>query len=146
MKLLLYFDGAAKGNPGIAGAGAYIITEPSNSKFEYKLKQYLGSKTNNQAEYQAIILGLKQVNEILNQAPNQFSELVIKGDSDLIIKQLKGTYQVRSQNIYGLYRETTKLINQVNKSGISVKLIHIYRTMNKIADSLANQAIRERHV
>ena len=94
MRLLLYFDGAAKGNPGIAGAGAYITTEPANSKFEYKVKQYLGSKTNNQAEYQAIILGLKQVNEILTESPNKFSELIIKGDSDLIIKQLKSVKMI----------------------------------------------------
>ncbi|MHA2089992.1 MAG: ribonuclease HI family protein [Candidatus Kariarchaeaceae archaeon] len=143
MRLLLYFDGAAKGNPGIAGAGAYITTEPANSKFEYKLKQYLGSRTNNQAEYQAIILGLRQVNKIIKQSPNQFSELIIKGDSDLIIKQLNGTYQVRSQKIYGLFQETSKLINQVTNSGINVKLAHIYRTINTMADSLANQAIRE---
>ncbi len=144
MRLLLYFDGAAKGNPGIAGAGAYITSEPANSKYEYKLKQYLGLKTNNQAEYQAIILGLKQVNRIIKQSPNQFSDLIIKGDSDLIIKQLKGTYQVRSQNIFGLFQETSKLLNQVTNSGINLKLMHIYRNMNKIADSLANQAIRER--
>ena len=141
MKIILYFDGASRGNPGIAGAGAYLCTEPFNNKYEWKLRKFLGNKTNNQAEYYGIIIGLNKVIELIEGNIFSISELVIRGDSQLIIRQLNGQYKVKSKNIVDLFSQSKILLSKIKYYGIKFRVEHIYRTLNKIADQLANQGI-----
>ena len=134
MKIKLYTDGAARGNPGPAGAGAFLSDENGNSlKESFK---YLGETTNNQAEYRALKLGLE---ESVKLAPE---EINIFADSELMVKQLNGEYKVKNKAIKVVYLEIVKLLQNFPKYTIS----HIRREYNKVADALANRAIDEHEI
>ncbi|MDH5403713.1 MAG: ribonuclease HI family protein [Candidatus Heimdallarchaeota archaeon] len=142
-KLIIYFDGASKGNPGLAGAGAYIEAEPFQEKYQFKLTKYLGRKTNNQAEYQGLILGLEKTLELLNDGL-EINELLIKGDSQLVIEQILGNWRVKSQNLIDLYEKCIFLLNKITNFGVHYKAVHLRRNLNSKADELANEAILNR--
>ena len=125
----LFFDGCSKGNPGNAGAGAVIY---KNDIEIYNLSKYVGkNETNNVAEYTGLIIGLT---EAVNQ---NIKQLDVKGDSELIIKQMNNEYKVKSTNIIQLHKNAKKLTNQFNEITFS----HVYRNDNVRADELANDAL-----
>ena len=125
----LYFDGCSKGNPGKAGAG-YVIYK-GNDEIAYK-SVYVGDKeTNNKAEYSGLYEGL------LCALQNNITRLHVKGDSNLVIKQMKGEYKVKSENILRIYQDTHKLCEQFEE----ITFEHVYRKDNQRADHLANQAL-----
>jgi ribonuclease HI len=127
MERTLYFDGASKGNPGLAGAGA-VLYEGGDIEV-YSESVFVGLKeTNNVAEYTGLLVGLKAA---LNMGTKR---LTVKGDSDLIIKQMNGAYKVKSPNLVGLYEEAKKLAEQFE----TITFVHVYRHLNKRADELAN--------
>jgi len=122
----LYFDGCSKGNPGKAGAGYVIYKE--NDEIAYK-SVYVGDKeTNNKAEYSGLYEGL------LCAIENNITRLHVKGDSNLVIKQMKGEYKVKSENILRIYQDTHKLCEQFEE----ITFEHVYRKDNQRADQLAN--------
>ena len=127
----LFTDGAARGNPGPAGLG-YVLTD-SEGKIVFEGYRYLGTKTNNQAEYLALIDGLKKALEL------SYEELNINLDSELAVKQVKGEYRVKNEGIKPLYKEVKALLDEFQ--GYNMK--HIVRGKNKAADKLANRAIDE---
>ena len=89
----LFFDGCSKGNPGISGCGAVLYKNEYTKENEiWTGNHYIGHNTNNVSEYNGLIMGLTQA-VIMN-----IKELIVKGDSLLIIKQMKGDYQVKSKN------------------------------------------------
>lgn len=127
MERTLYFDGASKGNPGLAGAGAVLYD--GDDIEVYSESVFVGLKeTNNVAEYTGLIIGLKAA---LNLGTKR---LIVKGDSDLIVKQMNGAYKVKSPNLIALYEEAKKFAEQFEK----ITFIHVYRHLNKRADELAN--------
>jgi ribonuclease HI len=127
---ILYFDGCSKGNPGLAGAGAVIY---KNGLEIYSESVFVGTKeTNNKAEYTGLLIGLV---EAIRQ---NIRNLKVKGDSQLVIKQMKGEYKVGSTNIMGTYQEAKKLQQQFHK----ISFEHVYREHNKRADELSNQGIK----
>lgn len=126
MKLDIYTDGAARGNPGPAGVGVVILDSTGNIKKE--LSEYIGEETNNVAEYQAIIAGLKSAKEFAPDIINIFS------DSQLVIRQLTGEYRVRSQRLKPYYKQAKNLLNCFS----DYNLQHIGRENNQEADRLAN--------
>jgi len=130
--LVLYTDGASRGNPGPAGAGA-IITDKEGATLAEKAV-YLGETTNNQAEYRALIVGLE---EVVKLAPVR---LTIRMDSELIVKQLSGEYRVRNRDLLPLHNRARRLIEQL----AAVEVKHVPREENTDADRLANQAIDNR--
>ncbi len=132
MKYILYTDGAARGNPGPAGAGAYICRPDGTVVAE--LTEYLGETTNNVAEYAALLLGLKKLIEL------KAEEIEIRADSELMVKQIKGQYRVKHPNLIPLYREAVALLKKI--PGYSIK--HVFREMNREADRLSNLAIDDR--
>jgi ribonuclease HI len=125
----LQFDGCSKGNPGLAGAGAVIYQNDHEIWYDFS---FLGkSSTNNQAEYNGLLLGL-------NQAINlNITEILVEGDSDLVIKQMNNKYKVKSENLIPLYEKAKRLESMFEK----ITFTHIYRNKNKRADELANQAV-----
>jgi ribonuclease HI len=131
-RLRLYSDGAARGNPGPSGAGAVLI-EPGGQVVA-RLGKYLGHQTNNYAEYMGLILGLKHAKTL------GAKEIEIFADSELLIRQLGGRYQVKSATLRPLYEEAVKLLNDFSR----VKLVHVPREMNAAADEMSNRAIDER--
>jgi ribonuclease HI len=125
----LAFDGCSKGNPGRAGAGAVIY---EGAKEVWADARYVGDReTNNVAEYTGLIMGL---HEALRRG---ITRLLVQGDSELIVKQMKGEYAVRSDNIRSYY-ETAKGLAQQFKW---VEFRHVYRTHNKRADELSNDGL-----
>ncbi len=131
-RLRLYSDGAARGNPGPAGAGA-VLVEPSGQVVD-RLGKFLGTQTNNYAEYMGLLLGLKRAQEL------SVREVEVFADSELMIRQLGGRYQVKSPSLRPLYEEALKLLNDFER----VKLVHVPREMNRAADEMSNRAIDER--
>lgn len=131
-RLRLYSDGAARGNPGPAGAGA-VLVEPSGQVVD-RLGKFLGHQTNNYAEYMGMLIGLKRAREL------GVREVEVFADSELMIRQLGGRYQVKSPTLRPLYEQVLKLLNEFER----VKLVHVPREMNRAADEMSNRAIEER--
>lgn len=130
-KYLLRFDGASKGNPGKAGAGAVIYL---NNNEIWNSSKYIGNNyTCNYAEYFALIIGLEEANY------RNIKNLDVEGDSLLVINQLNGKFNVKSLNIIELYRKAKELSNLFD----SITFKHIYRNHNKRADELANLLINK---
>jgi len=128
-QFIIYTDGGARGNPGPAGIGVIIY----NNKGEIALKKsaYIGSKTNNQAEYRALILGLEEALDL--KAKNAIFHL----DSELVVRQMRGEYKVKNKNISQLYGEAVYLAKKYE----FIKFIHVKRDKNKEADFLVNEAV-----
>jgi ribonuclease HI len=125
---ILNFDGASRGNPGPAGIGAVIF---HNGKEIWASCQYIGTKTNNQSEYSALILGLKEA------LTRDIKCLQVYGDSQLIINQINGEYKVRNPGLQDLYKEVQDLQAHFE----SIVFTHVYREFNKRADQLSNMAL-----
>lgn len=128
MKATLYTDGGARGNPGPAGIGYVLQIETADT---HAVGEYIGETTNNQAEYTALIKGLKKAQQ---QGVTQLRCFL---DSELVVKQLNGQYKVRHPDMLPLYDQVQKL-----KSGFtSITFSHVQRSKNAKADALVNQAI-----
>ena len=128
----LYTDGAARGNPGPAGAGAVILSPEGH--VVAKVGKYLGDNTNNFAEYMGLILGLKRARAM------GIKELEVFSDSELMVKQLSGEYQVKAENLRPLFDEARTLL--AGFADISVR--HVPREENEAADEMSNRAIDQR--
>ncbi|AKF83193.1 ribonuclease HI [Myxococcus fulvus] len=131
-RVRVYSDGAARGNPGPAGAGA-VVTD-TEGHVVARLGRFLGTQTNNHAEYMGLLLGLKHA-KVLGAR-----EVDVYADSELLIRQLGGQYQVKSATLRPLFDEAKKLLSGFTR----VKLHHIPRAKNADADAMSNRAIDER--
>jgi len=129
IKYTLFFDGCSKGNPGLAGAGAVIYKD--DIEF-WTSSIFVGKKeTNNVAEYSGLIHGLKEA------VRQNIKNIIVKGDSLLVIKQMKGEYQVKSANMVQLFTHAKKLTQQFD----TITFEHVYRNDNKRADELSNEGL-----
>jgi ribonuclease HI len=128
-RVTIFSDGAARGNPGPAGAGAVLTGDDGRVLVE--VCRYLGETTNNQAEYRALLLALEQALEI------DASSVSIFADSELMVKQIKGEYRVKNEGIKPLFEQAVKLLRGFQDYTIA----HVPRDQNKHADKLANLAI-----
>ncbi len=128
-RILIYTDGASRGNPGKAGIGVVICDGEHNVLDE--IAEYIGEATNNVAEYRALIRGLERA---LEYHP---LEVEIFCDSELVVKQMNGQYKVKAPSILPLHREARKLIGKLP----AWRLQYIPREENVQADALANEAI-----
>lgn len=129
--MILYADGGSRGNPGPAGAGAYLTDMHGNTlASRYR---FLGEATNNVAEYSALILGLEEARR------HDPERLIVRMDSQLVIRQLLGEYQVKQAHLRELFDQAKQLL----KSFSTVALEHIPRDENSEADALANRAMDE---
>jgi ribonuclease HI len=130
--LRLHVDGASRGNPGEAGFGVHV-TAPDGSEVA-SLYGYLGTATNNVAEYQALLHGLRFALARGAKAVEVYS------DSELLVRQLEGRYRVKNPGLVPLHREAQSLLTRFARA----KLAHVPRESNREADALANQAVDER--
>lgn len=126
---ILEFDGASKGNPGQAGAGAVLRTDDGN--VICRLREGLGIATNNVAEYRAIILGLRCA------LSKGFTSIRVIGDSKLVCMQVQGLWKVKNQNISKWYEEAKKLKDKF----LCFQIDHVLRDLNSDADAQANLAV-----
>lgn len=126
---VIYVDGASRGNPGIAGIG--ISVQDPEGKELATVSRPLGRTTNNRAEYTALVEALKIAKE------RQFEGVEIRADSQLMVRQMTGQYQIRDQVLKGFWEEAQKL----SKEFASFAITHIARDENDRADELANAAL-----
>lgn len=126
---MMAFDGCSKGNPGRAGAGAVIYCNRAEIWADAK---FVGAKeTNNVAEYAGLIMGLHEA------VRRNIKQLTVQGDSELIIKQMKKEYAVKSPNIKAYYEAAAELAAKFER----VHFKHVYRNHNVRADALSNAGI-----
>jgi len=128
----LFTDGASRGNPGQAGAGAVLLAD--NGEELVAKSVYLGTCTNNVAEYKALLIGLE---EALRLGCN---ELAIALDSELIVRQIQGRYKVKNETLATLFTEVREHLARFGKWTIT----HVPRAQNARADQLANKGIDQR--
>lgn len=132
----IYTDGGARGNPGPAGSGAvvkFLHEDGTEGDTLAAIHKYIGETTNNQAEYYAIIIGLKKAKEL----GAKHVELVM--DSELAVKQLNGQYRVKNPGLAERFLEVKNLMQHFE----SVRVRHVRRELNKEADALSNAAMDE---
>ncbi len=136
MHYTLYADGGARGNPGPAGAGAVVFDV--SGKRVAEVSDYLGVATNNVAEYEAIIRGLKK---LLTEFPEGYfkqATVTVRMDSKLVVEQMKGAYKVKHPNLIPRNLEAR---NVIARGFGTVLFEHVPREKNKDADELANRAM-----
>lgn len=142
MILTIHTDGAARGNPGQAGAGAVIEVQSEKSASggkvqRYRLKSYLGVATNNRAEYRAVLFALEKAHALIKEHNLEVERIVCYSDSELMVKQLTGKYKVKDSELAQLFVKVWNISQKLPK----IEYKHIARAQNKEADRLANEAI-----
>ncbi len=128
-KLISYSDGGSRSNPGPAGIGAVLVDPEGLTIGEWS--EFLGVATNNQAEYKALLLVLKQAQAL------GVEELECRLDSELVVKQMRGEYKVKHPDLKPLYEIAVGAAANFKK----IAFKHIPRALNKRADELANEAM-----
>jgi ribonuclease HI len=131
-EFFIYSDGASRGNPGEAGAGAVICDARGRTIKE--LKAWLGMTSNNVAEYRALLLAVEKALELGARKVTVFL------DSELVVRQLRGEYRVREPHLKSLHQEALEVLNRFSQYSI----LYIPREENRRADQLANEAIDQR--
>ena len=126
----IFIDGAARGNPGESGIGIFVT---EGGKTLREIKKYLGTATNNQAEYTALITALESVKDLKNR------QIQIFTDSMLLANQINGLWKVKHPGIAELHKKAKNLL----KEYASISISHVRREYNRDADRLANEAIDE---
>ena len=135
-KITIYTDGGSRGNPGLAAAGVVFCNEKGQIIKQYS--EFLGDNlTNNEAEYQALIFALKKFKQLFGKELAKKSEIEVKSDSELMVKQLNAEYKILEPKIQQLFLEVWNL--KFDFGFLKFKLIP--REKNREADRLANEAL-----
>lgn len=132
----IFIDGASRGNPGPAGTGIYIELDGKAYK-EYGF--FWHEKTNNQAEYLALVSAAFFIRKLIKESDAQTHRLTITADSELLIKQMSGAYKVRNPDLLKLFSCARALLHDLQPT-----FRHVLRSSNKKADALANKGIDEK--
>jgi ribonuclease HI len=131
MHLIVEFDGGSRGNPGPAGFGVVVRDARDESTPLVTAGRFVGHATNNVAEYSGLVFALEKAIDL------GATQTTVRGDSELVIKQMKGQYRVRNENLKPLYQQAIAAAKQLGK----VEYVHKLRDQNKLADKLANLAM-----
>lgn len=135
MHFTIHADGGARGNPGPAGAGAVIRDKFGSSVAS--VSKFLGVRTNNFAEYEAVILAFETLTKLIPEKERSSTDAVVKMDSELVVKQMGGVYKVKHPV---LKSQQARLAHAASAFG-AVSFIHVPRAENSDADALANAAM-----
>ena len=133
MRLLIHTDGAARGNPGPAGAGA-VLRDATDGSIVAELAVFLGERTNNYAEWTAVELALEEA------VTRGAARVDLRMDSELVARQISGRYRVKHPDLKPIHARVMDLLGRL--AGYSVG--HVPRELNKEADRLSNVAIDQR--
>lgn len=140
-EIIMFTDGGSRGNPGPAGIGVYISAKSGSAlggeTTEWKYGECIGIRTNNDAEYEALIFGLKKIKQLLGNASAKQAQVNCFLDSELVVKQLNHQYKLKEPRIQQYFLEIWNLMLEFEK----VTFTHIFREKNKIADALVNEAL-----
>ena len=133
MTLHAFTDGASRGNPGDSGIG--FVVKDENGSVLLSVNGYIGKTTNNVAEYTALIALLKRM---IRNPPTAGSKLIVHSDSELMVRQINGTYKVKDEELKRYYK---RVIDLRHKAPFEFELRHVSREQNRDADRLANVGI-----
>lgn len=133
--MIIYCDGGSRGNPGNS-ASAIVVTV--DEKVVYKESKFLGTNTNNVAEYNAVLLA---VNYLINN--NIKNEVIINLDSQLVERQLNGFYKVKDLKLKELFEN---IKNNITNNNLKTKFVWGYRSKNKLADELVNVELDQHEI
>ncbi len=132
--IIICTDGGARGNPGPAAIGAVVGTKA--------YAETIGETTNNVAEYKAVIMALKKAKQQIGKEKSKETEVEVRSDSELMVSQLKGVYQIKNEELGKLFIEIWNLKQDFKK----VDFVLIPREKNKEADRLVNQALDKKQL
>ena len=132
MPIEIHTDGGARGNPGPAALGV-VIAAPFNKNYS----QYLGKKTNNEAEYEGVVFALSKLKALVGKEKTKKAEVEVYMDSQLAVRQLNYEYKIQSPNIIPLFIK----IHNLRLDFGNVHFTHVPREQNKDADALVNQEL-----
>lgn len=132
-KIIMYSDGGSRGNPGPAALGVYIET------LDKRFGEFLGTKTNNEAEYMAIVAGLKKIKALMGKEKAKQTEVECRMDSELACRQLNHIYKIENEKLQPLFFQVWNLMLDFK----SVTFVHVFREKNTVADAEANKAMDE---
>jgi len=130
-KIIMYTDGGSRNNPGPAAVGVYIET------LHKQFGHFIGNKTNNEAEYEAVIFGLNKIKQFIGKDQAKNMEVECYLDSELIAKQLNHEYKVKEKDLQVLFVKVWNLMLDFKK----IDFHHIAREKNNIADAMVNEAL-----
>jgi ribonuclease HI len=130
--LTLEFDGGSRGNPGPAGIG--VVVRAADGTALVTLGRYIGKATNNVAEYRALITAMEEAQKL------GATKVKIRGDSELVVRQMTGVYRVKHPDLIPLHRQAKELFQSFESATIE----HNYRERNELADKLGNLAMDRR--
>lgn len=130
-KIIMYTDGGSRNNPGPAAIGVFIET------LRKQYGHFIGDKTNNEAEYEAVIFGLKKIKQIIGKDKAKNTEIECYLDSEFVTKQMNHEYKVKEKNLQGLFLQAWNLVLDFEK----VIFKHIPREKNIIADKIVNKEL-----
>lgn len=133
-KIVMYSDGGSRGNPGPAALGVHIET------LDKRYGECLGTKTNNEAEYAAIIFGLKKIKALVGKAKAKRTAVECRMDSELACKQLNHEYKIENEKLQPLFLEIWNLMLDF----ADVRFVHVRRELNTVADACVNEALDAR--
>lgn len=134
-KIIVFTDGGSRGNPGPAAVGVYVET------LDKKICQCIGNRTNNDAEYEALILALEKIKTFIGKDKAKKSEIDCYLDSELVVKQLNHEYKLKESRIQQYFIQIWNMMLDYGK----VTFTHVPREKNKVADALVNQALDEQN-
>lgn len=134
IQFTIHADGGSRGNPGPAGSGAMIRDHLGNSVAS--VSEYLGVRTNNYAEYEAVILALEQVHKLAKGKLGD-TAVMVKMDSELVVKQMNGIYKIKHPD---MKTQAARLKELSAPLGL-ISFAHVPRAQNSDADALANEAM-----
>lgn len=129
----MYSDGGSRGNPGPAALGVYIET------LDKRFGEFLGEKTNNEAEYAAIVAGLKKIKSLIGKEKAKQVVVECRMDSELACRQLNHVYKIENERLQPLFFQVWNLMLDFKQ----VHFVHVPREKNQVADAEANKAMDE---
>ncbi len=132
-KIIVHTDGGSRGNPGPAAIGVYVKT------LDKKYGLAIGSATNNDAEYEAVIFALKKIKQLIGADDAARADIEIRSDSQLIVNQLSGTFKIKEESLWKYF---IAIWNR-KQDFASVSFLYVPREENTVADALVNEALDE---
>lgn len=138
-KFIINTDGGARGNPGPAGIG-FVIADETGRTLK-KVGKYIGKATNNVAEYEALIAALTELKKLVSKDARKKAHVDVRMDSELVVKQLNGEYQIKEEPLQLLF---VKVWNLRVSEFPNITFSHVAREKNAVADALYNDALENR--
>ena len=134
--IIIYTDGGSRGNPGPAAFG-FVIKDADGAMLK-RHGETIGTATNNEAEYQAVISALKKAKQILGKDMLKHSSIEVRMDSELAVEQLSGRYKIENEKLQRFFMQIWNLRVEL---GGKIVFVHVPREENKEADRMVNEAL-----